>query len=119
MLAANILCEQAVCAIDNALNLCSTSSLSTMGKLLYARGKILQEYARNQSVHRFPFEIESLSKRKGRKKGKVSVTKLNSIGDLIQECKSTFDRAYKFFLAVGDEVMAARTVFHIAEVSGR
>jgi tetratricopeptide (TPR) repeat protein len=121
---------QAIFCIDYAISLCSAQSLNARGRLCYLRGKIFQSiclYA--ETIHfptnfkpkklRLPEEFVMATSTPGPGQIQLKPLDFSTIytckGDLIQECISTYTRAYSYFSAVGDDIRIARTVSRIAE----
>ena len=105
--------------LSNSFNLSKNSS-SIKGKLFYLRGKILQKICSNQRSFDFPIIIQKKAKNKklaGNNEGEggIIMIQFNGRGDVIQECVSTYKKAYSYFNQIGDELRIGNTIARISE----
>jgi len=109
--------------IELAISNCEKSRLNTLGKYYSLRGKILQGLADLPLVHyptTFPANCLDVDTRNflmhtTNKVMQADPTLYSCVGDVIQEAIATFDRAYDYFLAVGDDTKVAKALSRIAE----
>ncbi|PRP78521.1 hypothetical protein PROFUN_13578 [Planoprotostelium fungivorum] len=104
-------------SIETAINLCSSTSLAALAHYWTVRAKIFRALC--SLIHiTFPTTLKpnptdpNLSSNRGTN----SQAKLYTcVGDLIQECVYSYDKAYHYYKGIGDDIHIAKTVNGIVQ----
>eukprot|EP01117_Protostelium_nocturnum_P012758 TRINITY_DN4720_c0_g1_i1.p1 TRINITY_DN4720_c0_g1~~TRINITY_DN4720_c0_g1_i1.p1 ORF type:complete len:2345 (+),score=886.19 TRINITY_DN4720_c0_g1_i1:144-7178(+) len=120
--------QEALSCIDTALSMCPTHSLASLARYWSTRAKIFRELCSCTTLV-FPTTLRpqvsdssNLSpasvgpSNPNRMSGAVGGSKLYTCtGDLIQECISSYDKAYHYYKGIGDDIHIAKTVNGIVQ----
>ena len=116
----------ALACVDMCVTQCSNSNYSTLAKLYFLRGKIFQALCNSSTTLTFPTALkvnnantakidEFLTTFTPPANSPASGNKIfTCTGDLIQECISSYDKAYSYYRIIGDDVNIAKTTSRIS-----
>jgi hypothetical protein len=114
----------ALACVDMCVTQCSNSNYSTLAKLYFLRGKIFQELCNSSTTLTFPTALKVTNASKIDEFLTTFTPPANSpasgnkiftcTGDLIQECISSYDKAYSYYRIIGDDVNIAKTTSRIS-----